>query len=71
MSGKQTQGYDRRRFLQGMAAVGGTGAVLSLTTAAESDATAVAAGPVRDGTSTSQGYRLSAHIRAYYDSARS
>lgn len=60
----------RRRFLKQAVAIGGTGVLVVLAAGEERSE------PTRQDTSTSaaaepQGYRLTEHIRTYYDTARS
>ncbi len=59
-------GQDRRAFLKGMAAGGAT--VVVVATAGATNA-ATAQRPVEDEP-RSQGYRLTAHINRYYETAR-
>lgn len=69
MSNKSMKVYERRRFLRSVMAAGGAGALLSLGAAQEPAARAEA--QQTPGADRASGYRLSAHIRAYYASARS
>jgi hypothetical protein len=62
----------RRRFLKQTVAAGGSGVLMILAARDDADgdsehSTAEPAGPVPE----SRGYRLTDHIRAYYDTARS
>lgn len=61
---------ERRRFLQGMVAVGGAGALVLLGSDEASARTPDTNQQAVDRTAE-QGYRLSPHIRAYYASTRS
>ena len=62
----------RRRFLKQTVAAGGTGVLMILAEGSNgfSDAEPGTAAP-SDGAPESQGYRLTDHIRAYYDTTRS
>jgi hypothetical protein len=60
----------RRRFLQQAIAAGGAGVLLYLA-GAERDGPSRSARTAAVTAPESQGYRLTGHIRAYYDSARS
>lgn len=61
----------RRRFLKQAAAIGGTGMLAVL--AGDAGAGGQDGAAVADGAAARvrRGYRLTAHIRAYYDTARS
>ncbi len=68
MKVKNPVASERRRFLKGMAAAGGTAALAAMTheaTSGENEATSGEAPGKR-----SKGYRLTAHIRDYYRSLR-
>ncbi len=63
---QQQVGQDRRAFLKGMAVAGGATAVVVATAGA---ANAAPQQPAQNKP-RSQGYRLTAHINRYYETAR-
>jgi len=63
--------HERRRFLRDLVAMGGTGVFLALGTDNEPVTASADGTPLRAVAADGSGYRLSAHVRAYYASARS
>lgn len=61
----------RRRFLKQAIAIGGTGVLVVLAAGEDSADQAQPAVKQTATTSSPQGYRLTDHIRTYYDTARS
>ena len=60
---------DRRAMLAGAGAVGALAAAASLLPAAE-QATAVAAAAAKSPADTAAGYRLTEHVKRYYQTTR-
>ena len=60
---------ERRRFLKGVVATGGGAAVVALTSNAGT--TEPAAVPETESPTKRKGYRLTPHIRHYYETLRS
>lgn len=70
MKQANVQAPARRRFLKQVMAVGG-GSALVLFSVARDDAPVIHSGNGGEVTPAGQGYRLTDHIRAYYESTRS
>ncbi len=58
----------RRAFLKGVALVGGTTVLVSVTAAVAETADG-AEPPQQENATASQGYRVTSHIKTYYDRA--
>lgn len=70
MKAMEEQQQERRRFLQQAMAAGGAGVLLYLA-GDDSDAGAQTGRGQRPDGAADAGYRLTEHIRSYYDTARS